>query len=300
MSEAARRETAKSTAQRTWSSVRDSWKDTDELSVVVGAIATGRMAGRAIGNGFCCCPDDVTLSSISMDATETVNRTSDNSAAVANLSKSSNQIYQINIQFQMKRWHFDLKFVQIVMCVLVEPWNSIRLENSVEDRRWARREWIAVVVVAEPKEKRKGKRESWPDRVCCPSKNPTERSVREKRENFHARHFLRAPLQTTTTTTTADGQQGRPAPLSAENKNQTVKREEEKRRRFIDAHYRESTVGPWFTISRKRRKRTRAPCLHTNVHSSPFNFWKKINGPFHWPQQENQIVRVTTCSDEMK
>ena len=103
MSEAARRETAKSTAQRTWSSVRDSWKDTDELSVVVGAIATGRMAGRAIGNGFCCCPDDVTLSSISMDATETVNRTSDNSAAVANLSKSSNQIYQINIQFQMKR-----------------------------------------------------------------------------------------------------------------------------------------------------------------------------------------------------
>jgi hypothetical protein len=88
VSEAASRETAKSTAQRTWSLVRDSWTDTDELSVVVGAIATGRMAGRAIGNGFCCCcPDDVTLSSISMDATETANKTSDNSAAVANLSK---------------------------------------------------------------------------------------------------------------------------------------------------------------------------------------------------------------------
>ena len=92
VSEPARRVTAKSTAQRTWSLVRDNRKDADELSVVVGTFVTGRMGGRAIGNGFsCCCPDEemnsVTLSSISMDVTETASRTSDSSVAVANLKK---------------------------------------------------------------------------------------------------------------------------------------------------------------------------------------------------------------------
>ena len=90
MSEPAKRETAKSTAQRTWSLVRDNGSDADELSVVVwrgGAFVTGKTGGRA--SGIICCTDEaanaVALSSISMDATETASRTSDSSAALANL-----------------------------------------------------------------------------------------------------------------------------------------------------------------------------------------------------------------------
>jgi hypothetical protein len=88
VSEPARRETATSTAQRTWSLVRGSWTVVEELAVVVGASVTGATAGRITGLG---CPDEEAkspagaLSSISMDATEAASRTSDSSAAIANL-----------------------------------------------------------------------------------------------------------------------------------------------------------------------------------------------------------------------
>lgn len=92
VSEPARRETAKSTAQRTWSLVRGSWTVVEELPVVVvGASVTGRMAGKAMGFSR---PDEVKspadgLSSISMEATAST--TSDSSAAIANLQVIKNQ-----------------------------------------------------------------------------------------------------------------------------------------------------------------------------------------------------------------
>lgn len=99
MSEPARRETAKSTAQRTWSLVRGSWTVVEELPVVVvGASVMGRMAGKAMGFSR---PDEVKspadgLSSISMEATAST--TSDSSAAIANLQVIKNQNSKIKIQ----------------------------------------------------------------------------------------------------------------------------------------------------------------------------------------------------------
>lgn len=83
----AKRETAKSTAQRTCSLVSGSWAD--EL---LSDGATGALIGRIDGTKMeadanCCCCAATSLSMISMDRTDgkTASRTSDNSAAVANL-----------------------------------------------------------------------------------------------------------------------------------------------------------------------------------------------------------------------
>lgn len=109
VSEPARRETAKSTAQRTWSLVRGSWTVVEELPVVVvGASVTGRMAGKAMGFSR---PDEVKspadgLSSISMEATAST--TSDSSAAIANLQVIKNQKSKFKIQ-KMK-WQKSKRF----------------------------------------------------------------------------------------------------------------------------------------------------------------------------------------------
>lgn len=95
-------------------------------------------------------------------------------------------------------------------------------------------------------------------------KTLTERSVREKKGKFHARHFLRAPLQTTTTTTQQP--MGNKAG-SAENKNQTVKRKEEKRRRFIDAHYWESC---WHLVHDFTKKEENERARSLSAHGRPF------------------------------
>jgi tetrahydromethanopterin S-methyltransferase subunit H len=93
-------------------------------------------------------------------------------------------------------------------------------------------------------------------------KTLTERSVREKKGKFHARHFLRAPLQTTT-----QQPMGNKAG-SAEKKNQTVKRKEEKRRRFIDAHYWESCWHLVHDFTKKKEENERARSL--SAHGRPF------------------------------
>lgn len=91
----AKRETAKSTAQRTCSLVSVSWAD-ELLSDDATGVLTGKKSGTNMeADAKCCCCAATSLSRISMDRTaeETARTTSDISAAVANLKKAENRIW---------------------------------------------------------------------------------------------------------------------------------------------------------------------------------------------------------------